>query len=301
MYYYKYNIDKFNVATRHLTRVERSLYRDAIDVYYKQEKPLDSDLKKLSRVVLANTEEEKQALIVVLEEFFYLTDDGYINDHCEEVLSEYRDTTDGKAFAGQVSATTKKINKLERTYMKIVKDFVAISNIASAEHSINECLTSVQQVLNGCSASVQQNFNTKATHSQLTNKLNNLLTNKLNKTKEKKQTKKKSPLADFDSVKHFDEFWKAWPKRGDNKKTTNAKFNIKCKTEEQFAKIMEGLNNHIPKYAATENKFIPSATTWLNQERWNDEVFIESLPAIANGKPKKKTMFEQDMEAFLDE
>ena len=76
MYFYQHHIGDFNHATRHLTRVERSLYRDLIELYYDTEKPLISDINKLARRVIAVTQEEKDALEYVLDEFFTLTDEG---------------------------------------------------------------------------------------------------------------------------------------------------------------------------------------------------------------------------------
>ena len=60
MHYYSHNIGDFNNSTRHLTRVERSLYRDLIELYYDTEKPLDSmSFDRLAKRVLAKTEEEQ--------------------------------------------------------------------------------------------------------------------------------------------------------------------------------------------------------------------------------------------------
>ena len=65
MNYYQHHIGDFNNATRHLTRVERVLYRDLIELYYDTEKPITSDLDYLARRIIATTEEDKNALNVV--------------------------------------------------------------------------------------------------------------------------------------------------------------------------------------------------------------------------------------------
>ena len=83
MNHYPHHIGDFNNATRHLTRVERSLYRDLLELYYDTEQPLNSDPVKLARRVIAVTEEERSALAVVLEEFFELQADGWHNDRCD--------------------------------------------------------------------------------------------------------------------------------------------------------------------------------------------------------------------------
>lgn len=88
------------------------------------------------------------------------------------------------------------------------------------------------------------------------------------------------PPAVFDSDSKFDEFWSQWPKRGDTKKTAKDKFKSKCKSESVFAEIMAGLSAQLPQFKAKENKFIPAASTWLNQERWKNE------PEPQANKPK---------------
>lgn len=104
MHFYQKNIPDFNNATRHLTRVERSLFSDAIELYYDTEKPLVADVKKLERLLLASTEEEKKALGNVLSEFFVLTDDGFFNKRCNEEILKYQSYIDNKSKAGKASA-----------------------------------------------------------------------------------------------------------------------------------------------------------------------------------------------------
>ena len=60
MNYYPHHIGYFNSATRHLTRVERSLYRELIELYYdtEQASPAD-DFDRLARRVIAQTDKEK--------------------------------------------------------------------------------------------------------------------------------------------------------------------------------------------------------------------------------------------------
>ena len=104
IYYYTKHIGDFNNKTRHLTRVERSLFSDAIELYYDTEKPLIQDIKKLSRLLLANTEEEKASLKLILEEFFTLKKDGYHNKRCNEEIIKYQQFIEKQSRAGKASA-----------------------------------------------------------------------------------------------------------------------------------------------------------------------------------------------------
>ena len=104
MNHYPHHIGDFNNATRHLTRVERSLYRDLIELYYDREQPLNSDTNKIARLVLANTEEERAALLVVLDEFFTLEEDGWHNSRCDSEIAKYQGQIEQASRAGKASA-----------------------------------------------------------------------------------------------------------------------------------------------------------------------------------------------------
>ena len=86
MHFYTKHIGDFNAATRHLTRIERSIYSDMIELYYDTEKPLITDVEKLCRLIAAHSEEEKKAVQNVLADFFILTDEGWFNKRCDEEI-----------------------------------------------------------------------------------------------------------------------------------------------------------------------------------------------------------------------
>ena len=138
MHSYHHNIKTFNNATRHLTRVERSLYRDLIELYYDNEQPLPAvDFDRLARRVLANTENEKSALQFVLDEFFILTGEVYTHTYCDEQIEKYHASTSAKAAAGKASAQARKKKQEDRI------------NSRSAQHKQNQ--TDVKHPLSDCS------------------------------------------------------------------------------------------------------------------------------------------------------
>lgn len=77
----------------------------------------------------------------------------------------------------------------------------------------------------------------------------------------------------------FESFWEIYPKHQDKKKAKQ-KFLKLCTDEKKYQEIMQGLRNVLPMWAKKDNKYIPMPTTWLNGERWNDEVdlHMEELP-----------------------
>ena len=114
MKFYPHHISDFNNATRHLTRVERSVYRDAIELYYDTESVLTNDIDRLARKLLCTSDEEISALKYVLGEFFEPTDDGFFHDRCDSEIAKYRANTSAKAKAGIASAKARKQKAAKR-------------------------------------------------------------------------------------------------------------------------------------------------------------------------------------------
>lgn len=71
----------------------------------------------------------------------------------------------------------------------------------------------------------------------------------------------------------FESFWEIYPKK-QNKKKAKQKFLKLCTNEKEYKAIMDGLRNVLPVWAKKDTKYIPMPTTWLNGERWNDEVNV---------------------------
>jgi uncharacterized protein YdaU (DUF1376 family) len=86
--FYKHHIGDYDQATRHLSFVEDAAYSRLIRKYYAEEKVLPVDVKKIERLIGARTKEEREAVAVVLEEFFVLEDDGWHNKRCDEELAK---------------------------------------------------------------------------------------------------------------------------------------------------------------------------------------------------------------------
>lgn len=113
MKHYPHHIGDFDRATRHLTRIERSVYRDLIDLYYDTEASLTLDLPALCRRIIARSNEESTAVEQVLNEFFTKTPTGWYHERCEEEIAAYRANTSQRAQAGKASAASKLAKKLQ--------------------------------------------------------------------------------------------------------------------------------------------------------------------------------------------
>jgi uncharacterized protein YdaU (DUF1376 family) len=92
MNYYEHHIGDYAQATAHLSLLEDGVYSRLIRKYYASEKPFVNDLKALARLVGARSDEEREAVEIVLNEFFTLEADGcWHNKRCDEDLISFLD------------------------------------------------------------------------------------------------------------------------------------------------------------------------------------------------------------------
>lgn len=85
MKHYPHHIGDFDKATRHLTRIERSVYRDLIDLYCETEKPIPLETHPVS----IRLQVDIQTIQSVLAEFFTKTPSGWWSDVCSQKIEDY--------------------------------------------------------------------------------------------------------------------------------------------------------------------------------------------------------------------
>jgi len=87
----------------------------------------------------------------------------------------------------------------------------------------------------------------------------------------------------------FNEFWSLYPRK--IAKATARKAWQKLSAEQQLM-AAKAIDTHCQYWRAkeTELEFIPHASTWLNQERWEDELVIEPKKE----KQSKEWMFSNE-------
>ena len=111
MKHYPHHMGDFDRATRHLTRLERSVYRDLIEMYYDTEQPLPLDQAIICRKILARSEDESTAVEQALNEFFIKTPTGWYHERCEEEIEKFRSNSSQKAVAGKASAAKRALKR----------------------------------------------------------------------------------------------------------------------------------------------------------------------------------------------
>lgn len=88
MNFFPFHIGDYASATRHLTWEEDMAYRRLLDAYYVKEGPLPADERSIFRLVCASTEDQRQAVLTVLEEFFEPSEDGWRHGRCDAEITK---------------------------------------------------------------------------------------------------------------------------------------------------------------------------------------------------------------------
>jgi uncharacterized protein YdaU (DUF1376 family) len=102
MHYYQFNIGDYLSHTKHLDLMEDLAYRRLLDLYYLHERPLNSGIASVARQIgMRDHENEVKS---VLEEFFNLSDDGWINHRADKEIKHYHSKIDQASRAGKASA-----------------------------------------------------------------------------------------------------------------------------------------------------------------------------------------------------
>lgn len=111
----------------------------------------------------------------------------------------------------------------------------------------------------------------------INNKYNSLSLNDNNSNKKEKIKKNNNEYEVLDEKEvWFNLFWKEYPKKS-AKKNAKSQFMKIVKSKELLDKILEDIRDRLQTQEWTKNngQFIPFPSTYLNQERWEDEVVIK--------------------------
>ena len=210
MNYYQFHIGDYTSHTRHLSPIEDIAYRRLLDLYYLHERPLNSGSASVARQI--NMREFEDEVKLILEEFFTLSDDGWINVRADKEIAHYRGKIEQASRAGK----------------------------ASAERRFNTCSTDVQLTNN---------------HKPITN--------------------------NQEYIDRFDIFWKQYPRKV--AKPNALKSWLKIKPDDVVLKKMLDAINH-QGLAGREMQFVPHPATWLNANRWEDEITAPTTNVMNMGR-----------------
>src|SRR5688572_2756991 len=88
--------------TSHLSLLEHGVYMRLIQVYYTREAPIPED--QVARLVGARSPEEREALAVVLKEFFREVDGNCHQNRCQAEIDEWHLLSAEQAAKGRAGA-----------------------------------------------------------------------------------------------------------------------------------------------------------------------------------------------------
>jgi uncharacterized protein YdaU (DUF1376 family) len=108
MNYYPFHIGDFRSGTVNMSRQARWIYRDMLDFYYDAEKPLPLDIDVLCHEIGIESEEETKIVERLLRFKFVKTDDGYRNEVCDRVITDYHQKAEQAKANGRLGGRPKK-------------------------------------------------------------------------------------------------------------------------------------------------------------------------------------------------
>lgn len=88
----------------------------------------------------------------------------------------------------------------------------------------------------------------------------------------------------------FDKFWDLYPRKINKKKSKQIFLSLAKKKDFDFEKVLSELlkQTKLESWTKDNGQFIPHPTTWLNGEKWNDEIESTTLNFTINTPPEFK-------------
>lgn len=108
MNYYEHHLGDYLRDTAHLSMIEDGAYRRLLDAYYIRERPLPADPREVYRLARAQSKQDREAVDVVLREFFHQTPDGWEHGRCDREIARFRDKQDKARRSAEVRWSAKR-------------------------------------------------------------------------------------------------------------------------------------------------------------------------------------------------
>lgn len=233
MNFYAFHLGDYMSATAHLSWDEDMAYRRLLDAYYSREAPLPVDQRQTYRLARAATQEQREAVDTVLQEFFEATENGWVHFRCE---SEIHAVAGKREKASQsAKARWSKANA------------VPTQSERNASASEKPC----ERIENTCDG-----------NAPIPIPIPNPIPNPIEDQKHL-----------VTAVTDFDSFWKLYPVKKGKAKAEAAWSKLKITDDlftlitQGLARQVVCHD-----WTKEGGQYIPHPTTWLNGKRWEDEV-----------------------------
>lgn len=238
MHYYQHHIGDFIRDTSRLSDEQCMAYMRLIWLYYESEQPLPNSPRSLAFRIGSSEE----VVSLILEAFFKLEGDTWMHTRCESEIAEYKSICDRNRSNGKSGGRPKKTQPVSSGFPET----------QSKPSGFPEKTQSVSSGLpHGTHAEPGRNPN----HKPVTNN--------------------QEPIEDqkhlVTGVTDFESFWKFYPRKVSKSEALKA-WNKINPDQQLITSICAGLAKYLGSadWAKDDGQFIPHASTWLNQARWND-------------------------------
>lgn len=183
----------------------------------------------------------------------YKSFEDWNNEFCGVITRRIRDGFNKLPF---ILTKIKKANGDPTTYYNIDVELLW-DTIEKAAIKLNSANGNVQNVQNRNVQNVQNEMY------KMSNSLTEITTNKIHDQKPKKSTL---------TEQKFEKFWQIYPRKVGKAKAKQKWLKLPI-TDDLFVKIIKALETQIEySWRDKDIEFIPHPITWLNQERWEDEI-----------------------------
>ena len=175
MHYYQFNIGDYKSHTNHLDLLEDLAYRRLLDLCYLHERPLNSGITAVARQI--GMRDHETQVKTILEEFFCLTEDGWVNSRADREIQHYHGKIEQASRAGKASAERR--SNARSTDVQPTNNQEPITN----NHKLIKEKATIVATPEGVSQSVWDDFKTlrKAKKAPITQRAIDGLINEANK------------------------------------------------------------------------------------------------------------------------
>ena len=138
MFYFKFHIGDYRRETSHLTLLEHGVYMTLMSTYYTNEHPLPADEKQLFRLAGARTDEEKEAVINVVNEFFKQMGSEWVHSRIDFELKKYQSRAETNRENGKKGGKNNGKSKNKANNTPIADNFEQMGSQSGSKHEATD-------------------------------------------------------------------------------------------------------------------------------------------------------------------
>ena len=262
MNYYEHHIGDYAAATAHLSLIEDAIYSRMLRRYYLTEAPLPADVAHVARLMgVPRDSAGHDTVQAILSEFFTLEDDGWHQKRCDENIAIYREKQVEADKGREHEAERKRLYRERRS--ELFQQLRALGIVPAFD-------TTTAELVRLLSRGTGQGQDGDGTANQTPS------SNHQSPVKQKQELSTESA---------FDRWWAVYPKK-------TARKAVEQRWQRRgLDSIADQLIADVLNRKANDDKwrsgFAPEPMTYINQDRWNDDLSIAPVARSATSEPSK--------------